>query len=67
MQKVAIIGAGIIGTAIANEVARAGNRATVFSLSKTAKDATPNSFGWVNAHSPDLKHHFVQQVFGFAG
>ena len=62
MQKVAILGSGIIGAAIANELARTGNLVTLFAKNEPTREATPNSFGWINAHSPHLEHHFALRL-----
>lgn len=57
--QVAVIGGGIIGSAIAAELAARAKTVTLIDGgNKTAPAATPFSFGWINAHSPQHSHHF---------
>lgn len=46
---VAIIGAGVIGAALAYRLSRAGARVTVIEAGLPAGQATGRSFGWINA------------------
>jgi len=48
--KVTVVGAGIIGAAIAWQLSRQGATVTVLDL---GGGATPNSFGWINAVTTD--------------
>jgi len=56
--NIAVIGAGIIGSAIALELAISGYNVEVLSSEADADQATPGSFGWINAHGPENHHHF---------
>ncbi len=60
--NIAIIGAGILGSAIALELGTAGHSVEVFSDDHNAKPATHASFGWINAHTPENKHHFQMRL-----
>lgn len=58
MTRVAVVGAGIIGAAIAYRLARAGAEVTLIDRATPgagARDdsATENSFAWINAHDPE--------------
>ncbi len=55
---VAIAGAGVIGACLALFLARAGCTVKLFDAGQNSKSATPRSFGWINAHSPENAHHF---------
>lgn len=57
-QTVGIIGAGIIGSAIAHTLSERGVHATIFDGSAQIPGATKNSFGWINAHNHKNPHHF---------
>lgn len=46
---IAVIGAGIVGAAIAYRLAKAGGRVTVVEAASPAAAATGKSFGWINA------------------
>lgn len=46
---IAVIGAGIVGAAIAYRLARSGARVTVIEAATPAAAATGKSFGWINA------------------
>ena len=48
-KRVIVIGAGIIGAAIAWHLAKAGAVVTVIDEGKPGGVATPNSWGWINA------------------
>ena len=48
-QSVLIIGAGIIGAALAFQLARQGAQVTVLEAGQPAKAASGRSFGWINA------------------
>ena len=61
-SSIAIIGAGILGSAIAAELATENYSVNVFTDSEKASTATPKSFGWINAHSPEKSHHFQMRL-----
>ena len=48
-QSVLIIGAGIIGAALAFQLVRQGAQVTVLEAGQPAKAASGRSFGWINA------------------
>ena len=56
LLRVGVVGAGIVGTAIAFELARSGAVVTLFEKSGPAKDATEKSFAWLNAFSEDAHY-----------
>ncbi|MEL7430621.1 MAG: FAD-binding oxidoreductase [Pseudomonadota bacterium] len=65
--QVAVIGGGIIGSSIAAEMARRGKTVTLIDGgTKTETPATPRSFGWINAHSPQHAHHFQLRLDAMA-
>lgn len=56
-QKIAIIGAGVIGAAIAYRAARAGAQVTVIESASLAAAASGKSFGWINASFAETEAH----------
>ncbi len=54
--RVGVVGAGIVGTAIAFELAKSGAAVTLFEKSGPAKGATGKSFAWLNAFSEDAHY-----------
>lgn len=48
-QRIVVVGAGVIGAAIANQLAQAGHQVTVVDRVGPAGDASGRSFGWINA------------------
>ncbi|WP_158623165.1 FAD-binding oxidoreductase [Pseudorhodobacter sp. E13] len=57
-KRVIVIGAGIIGAAIALGLSRAGMQVTVLEAATPATGATGRSFGWINASFHQDKAHF---------
>ncbi|MEM7216284.1 MAG: FAD-dependent oxidoreductase [Pseudomonadota bacterium] len=57
-KKVAIVGGGIIGAAIAHELSRQNADVTLFDAGRKVAQATLGSFGWINAHNHHNEHHF---------
>jgi len=51
--RVGVVGGGIVGAAIAMNLAEAGARVTVFEKTGPAMGATRNSFAWINAFVAD--------------
>lgn len=51
--RVGVIGGGIVGAAIAMQLAEAGAHVTVFERAGPAMGATRNSFAWINAFGTD--------------
>ncbi|MFZ5782451.1 MAG: FAD-dependent oxidoreductase [Pseudomonadota bacterium] len=47
--RVAIVGAGIVGAALAWHLARGGARVTVLEAGTPGDGATRHSWGWINA------------------
>jgi len=62
--KVAIVGAGIIGAAIARDLARAGAEVTLFEGDRPATQASGRSFGWINASYFANEDHFRLRAAG---
>jgi glycine/D-amino acid oxidase-like deaminating enzyme len=50
-QKIAVLGAGVLGLSIANELARAGAEVTVVSARSVQRTASLRSFSWLNSLS----------------
>lgn len=49
MKRIGVVGAGIIGAAIARELALAGCKVTVFEAHEPASGTSSRSMGWINA------------------
>lgn len=56
--RAVVIGAGIIGAAIAAGLSRAGMRVTVVEAGAPSSGATGRSFGWINASFHQNAEHF---------
>ncbi len=57
-DPVVVIGAGIVGAAIAYNLARDGARVTLVEQAVPAAGATSQSFAWINAHTPANPDYF---------
>ena len=57
-DPIVVIGAGIIGAAIAYNLARDGAAVTLLDQSTPATGATSQSFAWINAHAPANADYF---------
>ncbi len=57
-HRVIIVGAGIIGAAIAHYLSRGGAEVTVIEQHRPACGATGKSFGWINANFPQQADYF---------
>lgn len=57
-MKVAVIGAGIVGSAVARELARRGAAVTLFEQTAPGAGTSGTTFAWVNAHDkwPEAYH-----------
>lgn len=64
MTRVIVLGAGIIGAAIAHGLTRAGADVTVVDRAGPAAGATGRSFGWINASFHLDVHHYRLRVAG---
>ena len=51
MEKIIVIGAGLIGASVAFELARRGRQVTVVEAGLPAAMASGRSFGWGTAHA----------------
>lgn len=56
--RIAIVGAGIIGSALAWSLAMRGAQVLVVDEGVAANRATRGSFAWINAHRPGDSHYF---------
>ena len=63
-QRIVVIGAGVIGAAIANQLAQAGHQVTVVDRGVPAGDASGRSFGWINASFFAGDAHFRLRAAG---
>lgn len=61
---VAIVGSGIVGSALAWRLARDGARVTVIDEDNPDNRATRGSFAWINAHRPDRLDYFSLRLEG---
>ena len=64
MQDVIVVGAGVIGAAIAFQLARSGARVTVIDAAGPAAQASGASFGWINASFFVDESHFALRRAG---
>lgn len=56
--RVGVVGAGIVGAAVAHRLARRGIEVTVFEKDRPAAGATGRSFAWLNAHHSKQPEHY---------
>lgn len=66
MEKIVIIGAGLIGATLAFQLARSGRAVTVVEAGLPAQAASGRSFGWINAGFALSEAHFALRVAGMA-
>ena len=57
-MKIIVIGAGIVGAAIADRLSLAGAKVTVLERVKPGTGASGNSFGWINASFAETDAYF---------
>ena len=60
--RIAIIGSGIIGAALAYALAKRGASVTVVDEGVPANRATRGSFAWINAHRPEDAEYFALRL-----
>jgi len=63
-MRVVVIGAGIIGTSVAYEAAKAGAQVTVLDAGRIAGGASTTSFAWTNATGKRPQAYFALNVAG---
>ncbi|WP_159948657.1 FAD-binding oxidoreductase [Rhizobium sp. 18065] len=63
-MRVVVIGAGIIGSSVAYETAKAGAQVTVLEAGKIAGGASAASFAWTNATGKRPQSYFALNVAG---
>jgi glycine/D-amino acid oxidase-like deaminating enzyme len=63
-MRVVVIGAGIIGSSVAYEVAKAGAQVTVLEAGRIAGGASAVSFAWTNATGKRPQSYFALNVAG---
>lgn len=66
MEKIIVIGAGLIGASVAFELARRGRQVTVVEAGLPAAMASGRSFGWINASFALNDAHFALRMAGMA-
>ena len=66
MQRIIIIGAGLIGAALAYRLTEAGAAMTVIEAAQPASGAAGASFGWINASFCHSAAHFNLRQAGLA-
>ncbi|MGL4278818.1 MAG: NAD(P)/FAD-dependent oxidoreductase [Albidovulum sp.] len=65
-ERVLIVGAGVIGAAIAYRLAQGGAAVTLVDAATPASGASGRSFGWINASFSLNAHHFGLRVAAMA-
>jgi glycine/D-amino acid oxidase-like deaminating enzyme len=65
-QKIAIVGAGLIGAALAYQLARRGDAVTLIDAGLPGHAASGRSFGWLNASFFANEDHFHLRQSGLA-
>lgn len=65
-QRIVVIGAGIIGAAIACRLAEAGHSVRIIDSANPATGASGRSFGWINASFFANEAHFRLRAAGIA-
>lgn len=63
-MRVVVLGAGIIGSSVAYEVAKAGAKVTVLEAGRVAGGASAASFAWTNATGKRPQSYFALNVSG---
>jgi len=63
-MRVVVVGAGIIGSSVAYEAAKAGAQVTVLEAGKIAGGASATSFAWTNATGKRPRAYFALNVAG---
>ena len=63
-MRVVVLGAGIIGSSVAYEVAKAGAQVTVLDAGRIAGGASAASFAWTNATGKRPQSYFALNVAG---
>lgn len=66
MEKIVIIGAGLIGATLAFQLSRLGRAVTVVDTGLPAGQASGRSFGWINASYALSDAHFALRFAGMA-
>ena len=66
MTSVAIVGAGLLGSTVANELAGAGAGVTVLEAGRPAGGTSGSSFAWVNAQDKSLADYYELNAEGVA-
>ncbi len=66
MEKIVIIGAGLIGATLALELSQRGRDVTLVDAGLPAGQASGRSFGWINASFSLSEAHFALRVAGMA-
>jgi glycine/D-amino acid oxidase-like deaminating enzyme len=66
MEKIIILGAGLIGASLAFQLSQAGRQVIVVDAGLPAGAASGRSFGWINASFSLSPAHFALRVAGMA-
>lgn len=61
-MKVAIVGAGIIGSSIAYQLSRQGVSVSVFDAGEPGKAASAKTFGWINASFAETDAYYALRL-----
>ena len=65
-KHIAVVGGGIIGSAIACELSARNVQVTLLDSGNASSNATRCSFGWINAHNRNNRHHFQLRLKSMA-
>lgn len=63
-MRVVVIGAGIVGAAVARALAVAGDSVTIVEAGAPGQGTTSTSFAWVNANSKEPENYYALNVAG---
>jgi glycine/D-amino acid oxidase-like deaminating enzyme len=66
VPSVIVIGAGVLGSAVAHELARHGAGVTVLDAGRPGGGTSSSSFSWVNAQDKSPAHYFELNAAGVA-
>lgn len=66
MPRIAVVGAGVVGCAVARELSRRGARVTIYEAQRPGAGTSTTTFAWVNSASKDPRAYHDLNVAGMA-